>query len=295
MKNQKILILLLSLFTIFLSNSANAQFYGNLNGLNDKLKNAIEKIKKPPTSNNETVDNSLLEVSGSVSQETKWVMINIRKDNYSDQQIIPVTNGLYETQISLQDGAGLYNIELYSSQVRHSNNYLNFGKMTVENTDLRDMSFLLPTSKAQSDDERIIKLVESLTKHSKNDKEAFIAIYKYVTSKIQYDHSAANDGSYANKDYNAVNTLLSSLAVCEGYANLVAAMSRAYGIRAKVIFGQGVINFGYIAPAWNEVFINNKWELVDATWDYAYKKNIYLFMSPEVFARDHLKNTEMKY
>ena len=295
MKTQKSFLIIFSFFIALFFNVAQAQFFGNFNDLKDKIKDSIKTARDSSANNKEIVTNSLLNLNGKISQEINWVLLDIRKDNFKEQIIIPVNNGLYDTRISLQDGAGVYKIELYSSIEKQSSNYKIFKKISVENTDTRDMSFLLPTLKVQMDDERVKNLVLNLTKKSLNDEQAFRAIYKHVITKIKYDHTAANNGTYIYKDYNAVNTLLSSIAVCEGYANLIAAMSRAYGIRTKVIFGQGVLNSRYISHAWNEVYIHGKWKVVDATWDSVYKTQSYLFMSPERFAQDHIKEIETKY
>ena len=278
MKTQKLFIVLFTFVFILFSNIASAQIPSSL-----------------PISNKETVNDSLLDFSGSIAKGNSWLMIQIIKNNYSQQHLIPVINGLYKTRISLQDGPGIYTIQLYVANAKYSSNYTFHKLITVENTDSRDMNFLLPTYKVQSGDDRIKMLALSITKNAQNDEEAFIAIYKYVTKTIKYDYAALADNSYAKKDYNAINTLLNSIAVCEGYANLVAALSRAYGIRTKVIFGSATNSLGTFTHGWNEVFINEEWKLVDATWDSIQKGYSYLFMDAKEFAIEHTKETEMNY
>lgn len=305
MKIQKTKTLLLSLLLTLSLNNAHAQNFGSLfGGIREKItevgKAAVEGAKESARERVATddiiVDNSLLEISGNVSPDVKWLMILIKKDEYKEQLILPINDGTYQTRISLQEGAGVYDIELYANtNVDRYTSYTQFKKFTVENTDSRDMSFLLPTFKVQVDDPRITFLVESVTKNARNDEEAFLAIYKYVTSTIKYDYAALNNNAYTRIDYNAVYTFVNSSAVCEGYANLIAAMSRAYGIRTKVVFGQAKGPNGYAPHAWNEVFINNEWKIVDATWDAILKHQPYLFIDADRFALDHAKEQEMKY
>ena len=278
MKTQKLFIVLFTFVFILFSNIASAQIPSSL-----------------PISNKETVNDSLLDFSGSIAKGNSWLMIQIIKNNYSPQHLIPVLNGLYKTRISLQDGPGIYTIQLYVANAKYSSNYTFHKLITVENTDSRDMNFLLPTYKVQSGDDRIKMLALSITKNAQNDEEAFIAIYKYVTKTIKYDYTVLEDNSYATIDFNAIKTLLDSKAVCEGYANLVAALSRAYGIRTKVIFGSATNSLGTFSHAWNEVFINDQWKLVDATWDSIRQSHSYLFMDVEEFAIEHTKETEMSY
>ena len=297
MKTHKSKTFFLSLLLALSLNVAHAQNLGNIfNGIKDKISDAGKAAKEKTATDDKIVDNSLVDIAGAVSLDVKWIMIVITKNNFKEQLTLSVNNGLYQSRISLQDGSGIYDIALYlNKSTERYTSYTSFKKFTVENTDSRDMSFLLPTFKVQVDDIRIKDLVASLTKNAQDDEEAFLALYKYVTSTIKYDHISLNDGSYARKDYNAINTLIYSTAVCEGYSNLLAAMSRAYGIRTKVIFGQAKIPSGYGAHAWNEVFIHDEWKVVDSTWDAGRKNQPYLFMNAEKFALDHIKETEMKY
>ena len=291
MKTQKLFIILFSFVIILLSNVASAQV--------SKVFSSTYKV---------TVDDSLLDLKGSLTKGNSlldvninlangngWLMIRISKNNFSQEELAPVINGRYETRISLQNGPGIYTIELYAANTKFNTSYQFHKSIAVKNTDSRDMSFLLPTFKVQSGDDRIKKLALSITENAQNDEEAFIAIYKYVTKTIKYDYAALADNSYAKKDYNAINTLNDSIAVCEGYANLVAALSRAYGIRTKVIFGSATNSLGTFSHGWNEVFINGQWKLVDATWDSILTSYTYLFMDANEFAAEHTKETEMNY
>ncbi len=295
MKTQKSKTFLFTFLFIFSINTSQAGFFENFKALKERLTKSYELAQDLADSELKTVNNSLLNVSGEVSQEFNWVMVLITKDNFKEQILVPVSNGLFNVGISLQDGAGIYEIELYSSYLQFSSNYEIFKKFSVENTDQRDMGFLLPTLKVQVDDIKIKNLVSTITKKSRNDKEAFEAIYNYVTSTIKYDVISANNGSYIYKDYSAVNTLLTNVATCEGYANLIAAMSRSYGIKTKIIHGIAIYTDRSVQHAWNEVFINNEWKVVDSTLDAFYKNKKYLFMNPNFFARDHIKQTETKY
>lgn len=296
MKIQKLEVLLLSLLLSLSLTTANAE---NISSSVNDISNAARLAISPQEgfgTDDQSVTNSLLNLAGTIAPDVKWLMIVIRKNNFKEQLTLPVNNGLYQTRISLQDGPGVYDIGLYiNKSTERYTSYFEYKKFTVENTDSRDMSFLLPTQKVQVDDPRIKALVENLTKNARDDEEAFLAIYKYITSTIKYDHASLNDGSYVSKDYNAINTLLNSMAVCEGYSNLLAAMSRAYGIRTKVIFGQAKISSGDAGHAWNEVFIHDEWKVVDSTWDAGLKNQKYLFMNPEKFALDHKKEMEMPY
>lgn len=293
------------------TNVAHAQSFGNiLSGLKTKVTDAANaaaeaaaKAGKSTTtkvkavSEDRVVNNSLLEVSGQTTADTNWVMILVKKGSYEEKISYAAPGGKYQMRVALQDDAGVYDVEIYkSSDVnRYSSSYYQFKKFTVENTDSRDMSFLLPTDRVQSDDPRVVSLVKEVTKGAQSDEEAFTAIYKYVAATVRYDNASLNDGSYAKKMYDAVSVIENPVAVCMGYSNLLAAMSRAYGIRTKIIYGTAIMSFGPAAHAWNEVLINDEWKTADATWDEGRKVMTYLFMNPIEFEKRHTEGKVMSY
>lgn len=102
-------------------------------------------------------------------------------------------------------------------------------------------------------------------------------LFTWLHHNIEYDvKSFFNDSVKASTP---ASTLATGLAVCEGYANLFAALARHAGLEAVVISGHGK-GFGYqdLAPgspvpqfkgnhAWNAVKIDDgQWKLIDATW-----------------------------
>ena len=294
MKTQKLNIFLFGFIFIIFSSTVSAQINVVRKIVRKKAQEPIEKISNLQNSNNQIVNDSLLDLKGTLANGNNWLMIQITKNNFTQQEFIPVINGNYDARISLQDGPGIYSVGIFKGDTKYGS-YIYHGLLTIENRDERDMRFLLPTLKVASDDERIKSLALSLTKDAQNDEEAFIAIYKYVTKNIKYDYGVVEDGTYAQIDFNALYTLQNSKAVCEGYANLVAALSRAYGIRTKVIFGSATNSLGTFPHGWNEVFINDQWKLVDPTWDSIRQDYTYLFMDAQEFAKEHTKEIEMMY
>lgn len=243
-----------------------------------------------------TVDNSLVQVSGQAKSNTKWIMLNIKKGSYDEEYMIPAIAGKFNAKIALQAGSGKYKIKMYqTSNTDRYTTYNSFDSIQVENTDDRDMSFLLPTDVVQSDDPRIVSLVKKITQDAGNEEEAFQAIYNHIAKTVKYDQVRYKDKSYMTYVYDALTVLETPVAVCSGYANLLAAMSRAYGIKAKVINGKALMSYGWGGHAWNEVYVNDEWKMVDSTWDAGRKYHSYYFMEPERFSKDHHKEMEMRY
>lgn len=136
-----------------------------------------------------------------------------------------------------------------------------------------------PSRDIQSDDASIIQLADSITAGLTDDYSKTLAIHDWVSNEIYYDY----DDYYGRKkigDYSAVGTLNTRRSVCEGYANLTAALLRAEGIPAKKVSGyvfdaytedyapevnaDGSVRTNH---AWNEAYADGRWIIIDTTWD----------------------------
>ena len=135
-----------------------------------------------------------------------------------------------------------------------------------------------PSSNIQSDDQEIIDLSNSITAGITNDYDKAVAIHDWVCNNIYYDWDSYSSKNYTGMDTSALGTLHSKRSVCDGYANLTAALLRAAGVPAKKIsgFALGVSNDYWpenfdpnkdTNHAWNEFWANGRWVILDTTWD----------------------------
>ncbi len=276
-----LLVLALSLnFSLALSTSAHAFDYG--------------RTSSSAAAN--TVSDSKFVLSKQTKPDTRWIMIKISKDGKDEQVLSKVENSRLSMNLYLRSGAGTYTIAIFESSAvdQFQGGYYGTQTLSVVNKDTRDLSFLLPSTLVQSDNEEIIALAKSLTEGSKSDLEALKKIHVYVANTIKYDFDSYYDGTYAEKPYDAVGVLKRLKGVCSGYSNLYAALARAVGIRTKIIEGIGYLGNGQTGDhAWNEVFIDNEWKSVDVTWDSTTKRMFkYFLIAEEVFAKDHQKQKE---
>ncbi|WP_157279790.1 transglutaminase-like domain-containing protein [Paenibacillus swuensis] len=113
----------------------------------------------------------------------------------------------------------------------------------------------------------VIKARE-LTLRAETDQAKLKAIYTYITKNIKYDTLEAK--TVSSKYTPEVDEIYkSSKGICYDFATLFAAMARSAGLPTKVVKG-----YHADAPAtyhaWNEVYIDNKWQTVDTTYDAAY-------------------------
>lgn len=243
---------------------------GKIDGYNGEIKFNVIVIQSLTVNNIKdcTVNNSMLTLKVKIPSDTKWILINIEKGTSDKQEVVKSDNGIIDTKIYLPYGAGEYNIHIYKNTDEDKmKQYYLWNAFKIQNTDSRDMQFLLPDQKIESDSPEIVELASRLVLGLKTDREKTLAIHDFVASNIAYD----TDAYYSKKadEKSALETLHSGEAVCSGYANLTAALNRAAGIKTKIIIGAGWNsgNKQAEAHAWNETFADGKWIIQDTTWD----------------------------
>jgi transglutaminase-like putative cysteine protease len=126
-------------------------------------------------------------------------------------------------------------------------------------------------------------------------------LHDWIADNISYD--TADYFGRLQRPQDPVSVLRRKTAVCAGYSSLFEHMALSAGFDAVTIRGYSK-GFGYTGKvggepdhAWNSVRINNKWYLVDVTWDAGYvdrktfiKKysTSYLFIEPRHCLYSHL-------
>jgi transglutaminase/protease-like cytokinesis protein 3 len=179
----------------------------------------------------------------------------------------------------------------------------------VSNLFAQDATFYRLYNYAKATPESIEENIDVLANHlkvvAKNDKEAVEIIYYWIALNIDYDVAAYQSEQYGI--ITAESTLLTKKSVCQGYAELFAALCKAVDIECEVVSGYAK-GFGYYGGripeanhAWNAVKVNNEWKLIDVTWgsgsvdsegeDLVYIPLLslrYLFPDPKEYIVDHL-------
>lgn len=135
-----------------------------------------------------------------------------------------------------------------------------------------------PLPEEGSPAERIYKKAKDVLYQIIDDKmdeyQKVAAIYSWLGDQIIYDYKVASlassiptsdsryDALYRNSAFFAEGVFDNKLAVCNGIAQALVIMCGIEGIKAYKI--QGDSDGG--AHAWNKVYIDNSWYIVDATW-----------------------------
>jgi transglutaminase-like putative cysteine protease len=123
------------------------------------------------------------------------------------------------------------------------------------------------------------------------------AVHDYVADRVAYDVESYRAGSFPPQD--AETVFRTRRSVCAGYAALFQAIGAAAGLEIQIIVGRGrgAVQDGMgEAHAWNAVRLDDRWHLVDTTWDAGYVdgtqfhkrfSTMYFLTPPDAFIPRH--------
>jgi transglutaminase-like putative cysteine protease len=248
-----------------------------------------------------TTQNSQIKLTAHLKADKKVWIIAEKNGIKSDDLYISKDKSLNQI-LYLRLGPGKYTLTFYEKDVYDLEGVYRAVKRTkVINKDENEQLYLMPSSLVNSDDPEISKLAKQITKNMSDPYEKTKMIHDLVTTMVEYDVKNLNLGNV--KMYSASETLETGIAMCTGYANLVAALNRAIGIPARVVTGEAISEDEEFAGessnhAWVETFVDNRWVVQDPTWDsgaISKSENVfipwysdeYFDMTEAEFAKDH--------
>lgn len=166
------------------------------------------------------------------------------------------------------------------------------------------------TASVNPDNEEIKSIAEQLTKGIDDDYQKLLAFHDWICNYLYYDIDSINSGRIA--PYIDTDVVKERTVVCLGYSNLFASLCRSVGIPCYVVSGYalGIDNketkwndTNYKTDtanhAWNEAYVNDRWVIIDTTWDsfnrfengkkVKAERNSYLYFdaNPEFFSANH--------
>ncbi|XP_066472164.1 kyphoscoliosis peptidase-like isoform X2 [Tiliqua scincoides] len=161
--------------------------------------------------------------------------------------------------------------------------------------DLQQLEKLDAYARKVSARSSVESLVSVLLQEAHSDLEKVRAIWMWICHHIEYDGTSAS--------YEPADVLQSGKTVCAGYARLFEKMCSIAGIGCKYLAGYAK---GYSFKegkdvkdkrhAWNAVYIDGRWHLLDCTWASGFVKDgkftfsydeFYFLTHPAVFINDH--------
>lgn len=154
----------------------------------------------------------------------------------------------------------------------YENNYIQY----VKNSILEPNSYLDIDIANESERKEIKKLAHEITKDASNDYDKLIKINEWVAQNIYYDWDGYIAGNYGRTD--AYGTLEARKSVCQGYAELTNALLRSIGIPSRVVSGHALgvsasgnywdaVDHTESNHAWNEAYVDDRWIILDTTWN----------------------------
>ncbi|KAM4771186.1 uncharacterized protein WCC33_003021 [Rhinophrynus dorsalis] len=153
------------------------------------------------------------------------------------------------------------------------------------------------------------QLVTSLLRVARTDMEKVRAIWMWICHHIEYDLEGLENKSKRSGDPS--QTLLTGKGACEGYAGLFENMCSLAGIKCLKIGGYSK-GYNYVVGqtfsgesnhAWNAVYLNKRWHLIDTTWgagsadsssnSFKFRYNEFYFLThPALFIEEHFPDNQ---
>ncbi|MGE4284096.1 MAG: transglutaminase family protein [Clostridia bacterium] len=229
-----------------------------------------------------------ISLSGYTDQEK--IKILVAKGKSQVWYDVMLKDGNFNEEIWLAQGKGMYTISIMVNE--YDRKYSYGPKFTIMN--LKEVNpFLVPAKHIESHADEIKQLAEDIINGKKTDKEKARAIYDWVIGNIRYDYekyALHKDKQYDNQ-YGALYTLKAKKGVCYDYAALTAALSRAAGLQAKVVKGEGKLGSYTGFHAWNEIYSSEeeRWVSIDTTFGVNNEKS---FFDNADFDESHVKTEE---
>lgn len=228
-----------------------------------------------------------------------WVMIRDSSGERVDGVVVPLSaDRTYLADLAPRLGIGAYSIDIYTGPERYGtfiSKHLgiellqgstalslprspmyehNYAQFAATVRDKAELSTLRLNDPAQ---EKVLRdLAAIITQGISDDYAKLLAIHDWVAQNIYYDYDGMSTASYqANTAY---PVYLSRRAVCQGYAELTAALLRASSIPARIAVGHALgatsaarswaeADHATANHAWNEAYVDGRWVILDVTWD----------------------------
>jgi transglutaminase-like putative cysteine protease len=180
----------------------------------------------------------------------KWIIITFILSVFlGGLKASPALAAKGDWSLSLLEKISIFRSNEHYSMTILVNNFLSLAEPS---------EYILPSDLVENHQPEIWELANQLTKGLDTEKEKSQVIFEWVATNISYDTEAYFQVPQNPRYYSSLETLHTKIALCSGYANLNAALHRAIGIEAKVVYGEG--------HAWNEVKISGEWQEQDPTY-----------------------------
>jgi transglutaminase-like putative cysteine protease len=203
-------------------------------------------------------DEGIININYSTSDYTKFKVVITKGE---DRYIYNINNK--QESFALQLGDGTYTVALYQNisgnkykKVSSTSKTVNVNEEAVDLASVQNINWDLEME--------AIALAEELSESKLSDRERFMEAYNFIIDNIVYDYRKAS--SISSRYLPVIDTTIEEeKGICYDYSSLLASMMRSLGIRAKLI--EGYSTYTSVYHAWNEVYIDEEWLIIDTTID----------------------------
>lgn len=199
--------------------------------------------------------------------QSKKCKVMVQKGENKQYYNLTGSNG--SETFPLQMGKGTYTIALLENVSGNKYRYLAKETVALEQEDTFGAYLQSVQAIKWADTDPVIKKAQELVQGKNSDTEKLNAIYKYLVNNFRYDYQKL--GNLPSNYIPNINTTDDTKkGICYDFSSLFAAMLRSVDIPAKLVKGYADEIQGY--HAWNEVYIDGKWQLIDTSYDIQMKE-----------------------
>jgi transglutaminase-like putative cysteine protease len=193
--------------------------------------------------------------------DNEKIRVRIEKENEKYYYYLNSEGNL--VNFPLQMGAGKYEISVLVNIPGQKYAYTTALSKVVEIKDPGLNTFLNPVQPIKWDEE-LVSVTKEIIGNETDENKKFEKIHEYIINNISYDYDKIDEltPDYAPDPYSIYE---SKKGICYDYASLLAAMLRIEGIPTKLI--KGYYTPSGVYHAWNEIYLNEEWVLIDSTAD----------------------------
>nr|WP_285841536.1 transglutaminase domain-containing protein [Exiguobacterium sp. MER 193] len=172
-----------------------------------------------------------------------------------------------KNQFNLTFGNGDYTFTLYRSGDGKRYNIQSRREESVRLS--HSTAPYLHSTQNVSIDSATVKLAKTLSRSSYSSTQQALVTSRHLNKTISYDYKKLTKLSTTYLPNNT-NTLKMKRGICYDFASLNAALLRKQGIPTRLVMGTAKGVDGY--HAWNEVYVDKKWRILDVTRDVTEKR-----------------------
>lgn len=152
----------------------------------------------------------------------------------------------------------------------------------------------LPAMVQQMDD--VIEAVVRQADQYETAREKALFVHDYLVENCTYDEAVYNSHETESLSYTCYGCLVNHTAVCQGYAEAYKVILDRLGIPCGLIMGTAVNESESGSHAWNYVYLEDAYYMVDVTWDdpVGYSgpcRHDYFCITEEQMGLDHFPDT----